>query len=201
LCCDITHACIFFSSGFGATGDDRPGPQSPTKDGRSPTSAAGDAPAVNENRESKSQNAHDVQQGSNKESPSFKSDSHSGTSVMPLPDSHQADSSTKQLDVMASADSRRSVSPSRQNDVTGLSDSQGSVSSTKQDDLCHMNSLLQGVALPCARCNVTSDVTLQPCGHVCVCRKCCDAISRCPQCDSVIEKRVVADLVAGMYKQ
>ncbi|KAK7093791.1 E3 ubiquitin-protein ligase MIB2-like [Littorina saxatilis] len=60
---------------------------------------------------------------------------------------------------------------------------------SKQYDKNHINNLLKGVSIPCVKCDVMSDVTLQPCGHKSLCRKCCNDVTLCPTCDAAIDSR------------
>ncbi|KAL8587293.1 hypothetical protein ACOMHN_045540 [Nucella lapillus] len=51
---------------------------------------------------------------------------------------------------------------------------------------------LKGIQLPCGICGASkSDVTLQPCTHQCVCRKCSVKVARCPLCDEEVKDKVV----------
>ncbi|PVD35499.1 hypothetical protein C0Q70_02462 [Pomacea canaliculata] len=61
----------------------------------------------------------------------------------------------------------------------------------KQQDVALMQDLLKGVSLQCPSCDRVSDVTLQPCGHKSVCRKCADTVTSCPVCHVDIEEKEV----------
>ena len=84
------------------------------------------------------------------------------------------------------------ISVGEPKDIATIEDDDGGTVAAapgKQDDPQHLSSLLEGVSVQCASCDAMSDVTLEPCGHKCVCRKCCDVITICPVCGAAVEEK------------
>ncbi|XP_025083011.1 cell growth regulator with RING finger domain protein 1-like [Pomacea canaliculata] len=69
----------------------------------------------------------------------------------------------------------------------------GSVESLFSDfgEQDNLEETLRGVGLPCGLCgHPTSDVTLYPCQHKCVCSGCSVAVTCCPLCDEPVSEKI-----------